>query len=213
MTSTNPWLRSPDVAEEVDDDATPDLAVAPTPAIAGVGATGRGCVAPGRRRSFLTPAASTRRRRIVDRLVGRCAWRRRREHARAAARRFARQRPRVALRRARHGPHAIGAARRSHATLAAFAPRSCWRWSGRRAVSRSSLHGLVLIADAPGKLPKPLKDFAQVVSGAVPRVWHLPWVEAWRLGEPVSGDTTPKAIVKVLDELRGLHHIPPSPFP
>jgi hypothetical protein len=77
-----------------------------------------------------------------------------------------------------------------------------------------AVHGLVLLADAPGKLPKPLKDFAQVVSGAVPRVWRLPWVEAWRLGEPVSGDTTPNAVVKVLDELRALHHIPSVvPFP
>lgn len=76
-----------------------------------------------------------------------------------------------------------------------------------------SVHGLVLIADAPGKLPKPLKEFAQVVSGAVPRVWRLPWVEAWRLGEPVSGDTTPKAIVKVLDELRSLHQVQPVSFP
>ncbi len=43
------------------------------------------------------------------------------------------------------------------------------------------LLGLVLIADAPGKLPKPLKELAQVVSGGAPRTWRLPWDAAMRL--------------------------------
>lgn len=64
------------------------------------------------------------------------------------------------------------------------------------------LYGLVLIADAPGRLPKPLRDFAQVVSGGLPRVWRLPWVEAWRLGEPVSPETTPNAITDFLEDVR-----------
>lgn len=64
------------------------------------------------------------------------------------------------------------------------------------------LHGLILIADTPGRLPKSLKDFAQVVGGGVPRAWRLPWVEDWRQGEPVSAETAPKAIITVLDELR-----------
>lgn len=72
------------------------------------------------------------------------------------------------------------------------------------------LHGLVLIADAPGRLPKPLKDFAQVVAGGVPRVWRLPWVEQWRQGEPVSVQTTPKAITAFLDELRASHIAAPD---
>lgn len=66
------------------------------------------------------------------------------------------------------------------------------------------LHGLVLIADAPGRLPKPLKDFALVVAGGVPRVWRLPWVEAWRLGDPVCAETAPRAVTAFLDELRAL---------
>lgn len=66
------------------------------------------------------------------------------------------------------------------------------------------LLGLVLIADAPGRLPRPLKDLAQVVAGGVPRVWRIPWVEAWRLGEPVDLETAPKAIKQLLDELREL---------
>jgi hypothetical protein len=64
------------------------------------------------------------------------------------------------------------------------------------------LHGLVLIADAPGRLPKPLKDFARIVAGGVPRVWRLPWVEEWRLGATVSAATAPKAVTDFLEQLR-----------
>lgn len=47
------------------------------------------------------------------------------------------------------------------------------------------LAGLVLLADAPGRLPGPLRDLAALVAGGAPRCWSIPWVEAWRLGEPV----------------------------
>jgi hypothetical protein len=75
------------------------------------------------------------------------------------------------------------------------------------------LHGLVLIADAPGRLPKPLKDFALVVAGGVPRVWRLPWVEAWRLGEPVCAETAPRVVAAFLDELRALQLGVAAPIP
>jgi hypothetical protein len=48
------------------------------------------------------------------------------------------------------------------------------------------LLGLAILADAPGKTPKALRDFAVIVGGGAPRLWTLPWVEAWR-----QGDTTP----------------------
>lgn len=45
------------------------------------------------------------------------------------------------------------------------------------------LLGLAILADAPGKTPKPLRDFAAIVGGGAPRLWMLPWVEAWRHGD------------------------------
>jgi len=48
----------------------------------------------------------------------------------------------------------------------------------------TTLLGLVLIADAPGRLPRPLRDLAAHVRGGAPRTWELPWLEDWRLGEP-----------------------------
>ncbi|MEU1627751.1 DUF6668 family protein [Streptomyces sp. NPDC020096] len=42
--------------------------------------------------------------------------------------------------------------------------------------------GLVLVTDAPGKLPRPLREFAHLVSGGFPRVWEIPWFEEIRCG-------------------------------
>ena len=84
---------------------------------------------------------------------------------------------------------------------------------GLRAVQRAStqwaagaigveLVGLLLVADAPGRLPRPLRHLVEHVSGGVPVVWRLAWVEAWRVGDPVSIDTAPRAVVAVLGEIR-----------
>ncbi|MFF1831109.1 DUF6668 family protein [Paenarthrobacter sp. NPDC058040] len=48
------------------------------------------------------------------------------------------------------------------------------------------LLGLAVLADAPGKTPKALRDFAAIVGGGAPRLWILPWVEEWRHGNPTT---------------------------
>lgn len=60
------------------------------------------------------------------------------------------------------------------------------QWAASGAGPSVTLLGLVLIADAPGKLPAPLRDLAKVVGGGAPRVWDIPWIEEWRLGDPVA---------------------------
>lgn len=55
------------------------------------------------------------------------------------------------------------------------------------AAPKVELLGLAVLADAPGKLPKALRDFIALVSGGAPRLWMLPWVESWRLGETDFG--------------------------
>lgn len=59
------------------------------------------------------------------------------------------------------------------------------------------LLGLVVMADAPGALPRPIKDLAKLVRGGVSRSWLIPWFEPWRLGEPPAHHA-PR-------QLRGLH--------
>ena len=75
-------------------------------------------------------------------------------------------------------------------------------------VPQADVVGLVLIADAPGRLPRALRDLAQVVSGGVPRNWTVPWNETWRLGESPTLSTAPRAARRMVDEV---HDIIPNP--
>ncbi|WP_336853923.1 DUF6668 family protein [Sinomonas albida] len=65
-----------------------------------------------------------------------------------------------------------------------------------------SLAGLVVMADAPGRLPKALADQLRLVAGAVPHLWQLPWVEAWRTSTTPDTAALPSAVRGVLDKLR-----------
>lgn len=71
-------------------------------------------------------------------------------------------------------------------------------------VPQAHVLGLVLIADAPGRLPRALRDLAQVVSGGVPRAWTVPWIESWRLGESPALSAAPRAARRMVDEVHGI---------
>ncbi|MGN9761794.1 DUF6668 family protein [Streptomyces sp. SD31] len=43
------------------------------------------------------------------------------------------------------------------------------------------LDAVVLVADAPGRLPRPLAERVKVIESAID-VYRVPWVPAWRLG-------------------------------
>ena len=64
--------------------------------------------------------------------------------------------------------------------------------------------GLVVMADAPGRVPRSLRDLLQVVSGGVPRTWSVPWVEAWRVGEPPALSSSPREVQRLVDELTAI---------
>ena len=66
------------------------------------------------------------------------------------------------------------------------------------------LLGLVLIADAPGRLPHGLRQLADLIAGGVPAVWSLPWIEAWRVGEPPAPQNAPKVVRRLLEDLRAM---------
>jgi len=85
-------------------------------------------------------------------------------------------------------PVAAGAQRvvlvaRSSAHGLDAAQNAAQQWASRM-VTGIDLLGLVVVADAPGRRPRALRDRVRLVSGAVPRLWEIPWVEPWRLGEP-----------------------------
>ncbi len=59
------------------------------------------------------------------------------------------------------------------------------------------LLGLVLVADAPGRLPARIAGLRDLVSGAFPRTWHLPWLQEWRL----AANTEPLPVHPDLQQL------------
>lgn len=64
--------------------------------------------------------------------------------------------------------------------------------------------GVVFIADAPGRIPRLLRDFATVVAGGAPRRWDVPWIESWRLGETPTLGEAPGRVTRLIEELNSL---------
>lgn len=109
------------------------------------------------------------------------------------------------------GPARVCLLARTHAAGLLAAQRALAEWaSGEVAVE---LLGVIFVADAPGRLPKPLHELRALVGGGAPRMWQLPWVPAWRLGEPVDPDTAPRAIARPLAELAELAELAQRPEP
>ena len=97
---------------------------------------------------------------------------------------------------------------RTHAPGLTAAGSVLTQWaSGRLPANR--LHGLILIPDAPGRLPKPLADLALVVAGGAPRSWLLPWLDPLRLLADPSDATSaemklPRPVLRFTRDLQGL---------
>lgn len=97
---------------------------------------------------------------------------------------------------------------RSSMTGLTAARRAATQWASG-AAGTLSLLGLVVIADAPGRLPRPLAHFADLVGGGVPRIWRWPWIEQLRLNPDLDRDATswPRPARTLLDTIDAL--IPP----
>jgi hypothetical protein len=61
--------------------------------------------------------------------------------------------------------------------------------------------GLVVVADAPGRLPRDLERLLQLVSGGYLRLYRCSWVEEWRRGEPVTPRNVPDSFRRILHDL------------
>lgn len=71
------------------------------------------------------------------------------------------------------------------------------------------LRGLILVADAPGRLPVRTAGLRDLVSGAFPRTWRLPWLEEWRLAatsEPLPVHPDVQHLAVELARTRQLSH-------
>lgn len=81
------------------------------------------------------------------------------------------------------------------------AQRAATEWASG-SLPNIQVAGLVVIADAPGRPPKEIRDFTHIVGGGVPHMWHVPWIEAWRLGHEVPYEKLPKDLRTVLKQVR-----------
>jgi hypothetical protein len=70
---------------------------------------------------------------------------------------------------------------RTHAAGLAAAARAVEDFRHRRTPAGLDLDSVVLVADAPGRLPRPLAQRVKLLQSAVD-VHRVPWVPAWRLG-------------------------------
>jgi hypothetical protein len=73
---------------------------------------------------------------------------------------------------------------RTHEAGLRAAQAAARQWASGALPAQVELIGLVLTADAPGKLPRQLHDLARLVSGGVPRTWEIRWHSELRLVQP-----------------------------
>ncbi len=92
---------------------------------------------------------------------------------------------------------------RTHAYGLNAARLAAQQWASG-AVPSVNLLGLVAIDDAPGRLPKPLRDLLKVAAGGYPRLWRIPWSEAWRTGTDDPLSDGPREARQLLGALKTL---------
>ncbi|WP_139346849.1 DUF6668 family protein [Sinomonas mesophila] len=100
------------------------------------------------------------------------------------------------------GPDVVLLVCRSHAAGLRAAQLAAIEYMSEGRPLPGTLAGLVVMADAPGRLPKPLADQVRLVAGAVPHLWQMPWVESWRLSTAPDPAAPPPAVRSVLDKLQ-----------
>ncbi|WP_406290230.1 DUF6668 family protein [Embleya sp. NBC_00896] len=88
---------------------------------------------------------------------------------------------------------------RTHVSGLRVAQSAARQWAAGAAPVH--LLGLVIVADAPGKLPRPLQDLVKLVTGGYPKAWAVPWVEDWRLGESLLPAQLPKPVARLAADL------------
>jgi hypothetical protein len=81
------------------------------------------------------------------------------------------------------------------------AQSAAMEWAAGSLGDAVRVEGLAVVADGPGIPPKVLRELVQLVGGGVPRLWHLPWVSAWRSGPASVGDRLPAAFRQLFADL------------
>ncbi|MEU7222337.1 hypothetical protein [Streptomyces chrestomyceticus] len=114
------------------------------------------------------------------------------------------------------GIHVVLVARADAHGLAC-AQAALQEWHAGMAPPSTDIVGLVLMADAPTKAPRSVRDRIRVLTGAVEASWEVPWVEEWREGgRPAKRIKALGALEETLRQLpppRITLALPPGPAP
>ncbi|TWE11149.1 hypothetical protein FHX69_7368 [Prauserella muralis] len=94
------------------------------------------------------------------------------------------------------GPPGVLLVCRSHHAGLSAASAAVRQWASGHVPRTLALWGLVIVADAPGRLPRSLLALRQRISGTVRATFFVPWVEVWRTEEP-SRDTAPRQLAQL----------------
>ncbi|MEV1077231.1 DUF6668 family protein [Streptomyces sp. NPDC050211] len=87
-------------------------------------------------------------------------------------------------------PQSVLLVARTHATGLASVLHAVEAFRRGEAPAGLDLDAIVLVADAPGRLPRPLTQQVKALESVID-VYRVPWVQSWRLGD-LSG-TPPRA--------------------
>lgn len=99
------------------------------------------------------------------------------------------------------GPVVVVLVCRTHAGGLARARDAVRQWAARRVPGGLQLGGVVAIADGPGRLPRPQAEALQLLSGVVPRMWRVPWIEELRAVTPPAVLMRPPAAGRLAADL------------
>jgi hypothetical protein len=105
------------------------------------------------------------------------------------------------------GPDGLVLICRTHAHGLRCARAALNQWNSHDVPDRLTMLGLVAIADAPGKLPIPQAQALRLLSGAVDRLWTVPYLEDLRRAPDLRGLPMPPALVKLASDLEALRPV------
>uniref|UniRef100_UPI003F4907C5 DUF6668 family protein n=1 Tax=Amycolatopsis sp. CA-151526 TaxID=3239921 RepID=UPI003F4907C5 len=100
---------------------------------------------------------------------------------------------------------------RSNEAGLAAAQNALVQWRAGYTPQTLTVWGLVVMADAPGRLPRPLKAMVDRLAGVVQRTYRVPWVEAWRTVAPDLTNAPPE-IARIGRDLGSPHWLA-QPYP
>ena len=101
-----------------------------------------------------------------------------------------------------HDPRSVLLVARTHASGLATVPGALDLFRRGAAPQGLDLEGVVLVADAPGRLPRPLAERVSALESVID-VYRVPWVPDWRLGDPPGPPAPPPRQTEALARLTG----------